>query len=173
MKAAFATWNDRIAPVFDVARHICLVEVEAGHIKAEVPEALTDDTPAHKALRLSELRVGTLVCGAISRPVRSVVEAYGIHVIPFVAGDVREVIQAWVPGLLEPEAFAMPGCGRRRRRGGGGGRQRRRGRGSGSLDAVRDDSCVCPQCGHREPHERGIRCSETQCPACGVRMAAE
>jgi hypothetical protein len=31
-KAAFATWNNRIAPVFDVTRSIQLVETEAGQI---------------------------------------------------------------------------------------------------------------------------------------------
>jgi hypothetical protein len=30
MKAAFAVWNHRIAPVFDFARQILLVEVESG-----------------------------------------------------------------------------------------------------------------------------------------------
>jgi len=38
-------------------------------------------------------------------------------VIPFVAGGLREVIQAWRDGKLNGAAFAMPGCcGRRRQR---------------------------------------------------------
>jgi ABC-type phosphate/phosphonate transport system substrate-binding protein len=49
--------------------------------------------------------------------------ASGIQVKPFVAGDLREVIQAWLSGNLEQDAFAMPGCcghGRGRRIGGNG-----------------------------------------------------
>jgi hypothetical protein len=38
------------------------------------------------------------------------VAAYGIRLIPFVAGDLREVIRAWLGGKLECDAFAMPGC---------------------------------------------------------------
>jgi predicted Fe-Mo cluster-binding NifX family protein len=120
MKTAFAVWNNRIAPVFDTARQIHVVEAESGQIDREMQEPLPDELPVQKALRLAELGVGTLVCGAISKPLHEIVAAYGIQLIPFVAGDLREVIQAWLSGNLERDTFAMPGCcgrGRRRRRG--------------------------------------------------------
>jgi len=120
MKAAFAHWDRRIAPVFDIARRIHVAEAESGQIVAETEEVLEEDMPVRKALRLAELGIGTLVCGAISRPLYKIVAAYGVHVIPFVAGDLNEVIQAWLSGGLEGDDFAMPGCcrrGRRRRRG--------------------------------------------------------
>jgi hypothetical protein len=37
-------------------------------------------------------------------------------VIPFVAGDLREVIEAWMDGDLARDVFSMPGCRRRVRR---------------------------------------------------------
>ena len=118
MIAAFTIWGDRIAPVFDVARLIHLVEAEAGHVISETQESLPDEITPHKALRLAELGVGMLVCGAISRPAYSLVAAYGIHVFPFVAGNLRDVVQAWLSGSLDNDVFAMPGCcGRRHRRG--------------------------------------------------------
>jgi hypothetical protein len=73
MKTAFAAWNNRIAPVFDVARHLHIVETESGRIVKEAREELTDDVPARKALHLAELGIGTLVCGAISRPLQAMV----------------------------------------------------------------------------------------------------
>jgi predicted Fe-Mo cluster-binding NifX family protein len=115
MKTAFAVWNDRIAPVFDVARKIHIVESESGRIVGEAQEELTDDVPARKARHLAELKIGTLVCGAISRPLQEMVSAYGTRVLPFVAGDLREVIAAWLRGRLEQDVFAMPGCGNRGR----------------------------------------------------------
>ena len=118
MKAAFAYWDNRIAPVFDTARQIHVVEVKAGQLASEAPETLSEEMSVQKVLRLVELGVGILVCGAISRPMHEMVVAYGISVVPFVAGDLREVIQAWISGDLECDAFAMPGCcgrGRRRR----------------------------------------------------------
>jgi len=195
MKAAFAGWDNRIAPVFDVVREIHLVEAENGQVLKETKELLADGLPVQKALRLAELGVGTLVCGAISRTLRETVAANGIRIIAFVAGDLREVIQAWLSGSLSPRVFAMPGCRGRFRemgqyreerymnrrggmKGGKGGGQGRGGQGRGGQRGGRfaagaGGSCVCTQCGQREPHERGVPCMERKCPKCGAVMARE
>ena len=119
-KTAFTHWDDRIAPVFDVARQVRVVETESGRIVAEREESLADGPPAQKVSRLAELGVGTLVCGAISRNLREMVVARGIRVVPFVAGDLREIVEAWLNGHLDRDVFAMPGCCRRGRGGGRG-----------------------------------------------------
>lgn len=113
MKAAFSTWNNRIAPVFDVSRMAYIVEAESGDIVDERLEAFQNELPARKILRLVEWRVGTLVCGAISRPMQLILTAQGIRVIPFVAGELHEVIDAWVSGRVETAGFAMPGYDQR------------------------------------------------------------
>jgi len=200
VKAAFAYREERIAPVFDIARQVLLVEVSSGRIVGESTEPLPENAAAQKALRLAELGVGTLVCGAISRPLRDLVSAYGIRVIPFVAGDLREVVQAWRGRALGGGTFAMPGCcgrglggfgGRHttmkeermfgKRRGGAetgsgqgrGGGGRRLGRMGGPQTAGPEGNCFCLQCGHREPHERGTPCYHKVCPKCGGQMGRE
>ncbi len=195
MKAAFACWDNRIAPVFDTAREICVVEVEAKRIVRESQEMLPDAPPVQKVLRLVELNIGTLTCGAISRAMHVLVAAHGIQVVPFVAGDLQEIIRAWLIDGLERDAFAMPGCCalRRRRRlhgmnededemnrqgcsGKGTGQGRRgqgKGRMGGPLSAGAVGTCVCPQCGHSEPHERGVPCTQKQCPKCGAALARQ
>ncbi|MDY0377595.1 MAG: NifB/NifX family molybdenum-iron cluster-binding protein, partial [Desulfobacterales bacterium] len=120
MKTAFTVWNNRIAPVFDVARQIRVVEAECGRVIREDEVVLKEDTAAGKAGELSGLGVNALVCGAISRTMANLVAASGIQVIPFVAGDLREVIDAWIRGGITDGLFVMPGCrGRRRLRGWG------------------------------------------------------
>ena len=101
MKTAFTFWNNRIAPVFDTARQIRVIETESGQIIRETLETMKFDLPVQKALRLSELGITTLVCGAISKPLNEIVTAYGIRVISFVAGELQEVINAWHTGNLE------------------------------------------------------------------------
>jgi predicted Fe-Mo cluster-binding NifX family protein len=125
MRVAFATWNDRIAPVFDVTRRLHVVETAGRRVVRESEESLEDETPAGRAARLAALGVDALVCGAISRPQQALVQAYGVTVVPFVTGELREVVDAWRAGRLGSEAFAMPGCGRGR------GRRFRGGRGWG------------------------------------------
>ena len=185
MKTAFAVWNHRIAPVFDVARQVHIVETESGRIVGEAGETLPNDGGEGKGLRLAGLGVDTLVCGAISRTTQAMVAAYGIRTIPFVAGELREVIRAWLSGALEKEVFAMPGCGGQGQGRGGqgqgrGGQGQGKGRGNrgpgrmgGPKAAGPAGDCVCPKCGRREPHQRGIPCNQRQCPACGAAMARE
>ncbi len=80
-------------------------------------ESLPDGLLFQKIARLSELAVDTLVCGAISRPAHDMITAHDIRVIPFVAGTLDEIIQAFLLNQLQQDRFAMPGCyGRWRRR---------------------------------------------------------
>jgi predicted Fe-Mo cluster-binding NifX family protein len=171
MKTAFSSWNNRIAPVFDVARQVFLVESDAGLIIRETEEAMPPGDLGVKARHLAELGVNTLVCGAISLPLQGLVATYSITVVPFVAGDLREVIQACLEGRIHDEIFAMPGCCRQTRRRGGSGMGEREGHGQcvmgDALEAGSCGICICPNCSHHEPHERGVPCSRKKCPICG------
>lgn len=70
-----------------------------------------------------------------------------------------------------------PGMGRGlRRRGGGRGFGFGGGRGRGlraQPGSGPSGKCVCPSCGHSQPHEPGKPCSEISCPKCGIRMVRE
>jgi predicted Fe-Mo cluster-binding NifX family protein len=110
MKTAFTVWNDRIAPLFDVAGKIHVVESEAGNITAQTSVCLDDPLPALKVRRLADLGVQMLVCGAISRSARNMLTAYGIELAAYINGDLDTVIDAWKNDQLRTEALRMPGC---------------------------------------------------------------
>jgi len=201
MKAAFATWEERIAPVFDVSRTLRVVEVEDDRIVRETRKTIEETAPARKALFLAELGIDTLVCGAISMSFYEQIVSHEIRIISFVSGEFRKVVTAWMEGALNTDAFAMPGCCGRRRRGSGtsgtmimegfgmkgrgrggtgrgGGRAQGRavrsgGRMGGPKAAGPAGDCVCPVCGQRDHHEPGIPCIQRKCPKCGSAMTRE
>jgi predicted Fe-Mo cluster-binding NifX family protein len=123
MRVAIPIFGQRVAPVFDWCRRIAVVDTDAVE-QAERREAdLAGVMPFHRPDRLADLGVEVLLCGGISPSVAQLVEAHGIRVVPWVAGDVDAVLAEFLAGRLPSERFMMPGCP-----GGGGGRRRRRGR---------------------------------------------
>ncbi len=116
MRTAFPYWQSRLAPVFDTARKLRLVESASATITGQADETLPDVHPSLNILRLVELNVDTLVCGAISTPLRQMATVHGITVVPFIAGELEDIISSWVTGRLETGSYAMPGCRRGRGR---------------------------------------------------------
>lgn len=106
LRIAVHHWRGRIAPVFDVGG--CVVMLEDGtHERGECE--LLRPQPLQLAEDLHAQGVGTLICGAVSRPMQEALAARDIRVIGFVAGDLERVIAAWRSGELD-DTFAMPGC---------------------------------------------------------------
>lgn len=124
MKLALATWNGRISPVFDVSRHVVVMEAKDGKVMNRQEYDLEPVEPYAKVIRLTELGIDTLICGAVSRPLADMIVARGIKLVSFMAGETDQVAEAYLAGSLLNTVFAMPGCCGRRRgfRGPGGGR---------------------------------------------------
>ena len=59
----------------------------------------------------------------------------------------------------------VPGTGRGMDRGGGRGRMGGNRPGSGPVG-----DCICPSCGQRIPHQRGVPCYSANCSKCGTKM---
>lgn len=149
-------WQHRIAPVFDIGGEILVLGNGAG---AREEHLLQCSQPLHRAEELRALKVGTLICGAISRPMAEALAARGITVVGFVAGDLDRVVAAWELGRLD-ETFAMPGC-----RGVGRGRAAGEHRAAGfgprraetPVPVVPEDAPDAGPCGQRRRARRGGR----------------
>ncbi|RLB00963.1 MAG: hypothetical protein DRG83_10810 [Deltaproteobacteria bacterium] len=61
--------------------------------------------------------------------------------------------------------------------GGGFGKGQGRGRGGGQGRGFGGrgpgGTCVCPACGEKVPHQRGVPCPQVKCPKCGASMVRE
>lgn len=186
MIIAISIWNDRIAPVFDVARRLRLLTIENGRITTttEVPSA--EESLQARATQLLQCQVRTLICGAISRELESMIADSGIHLIPFTAGEATAVAHNWLSGqLLKSDHYLMPGCCRRHKnrihaaRCGHGEEQNRMalsrnsnseigGHGHpGGAKAKISGARFCGHCGYRESSYCSSPCHPGQCPRCG------
>ncbi len=100
--------------MFDVSRKVRLLEVRNGSVVSAGDQSLPEEDPDSKLRRLAALGADTLICGAISRKVREMALARGFTLIPFVAGEVESVTEAWLNGTLNQAVYRMPGCRVRR-----------------------------------------------------------
>jgi len=110
MIVAIPVWSDQVSTVFDFARHILLVELNAGNEIGRSEHPLQEGPPIFRAKKLSRFGVEVLICGAISRPLARIVASHGIEIIPFVSGTVNDVLNAYLSGRLADSHFCLPGC---------------------------------------------------------------
>lgn len=117
-RTAIAAWQGFVATTLDFARTFLLVDVVDGQVKAKREIRLTNASPQAIARSLTTAGAQAVICGAVSAPLWTAVEARGIRLIPFVHGDVEEVIQGCLEGTLTDKRFLMaggrPGPSRRR-----------------------------------------------------------
>ena len=121
MTLALAVWKNRISPVFDSSHTLLLVDIKNGMVTNKRIVPLRAGLPLPRVKEVLNLGIQVLICGAISSEFSSMFEAFGISVVPFVAGDADHVIESYLNNTLSGSNFKMPGCGnqrRRRRRGG-------------------------------------------------------
>jgi predicted Fe-Mo cluster-binding NifX family protein len=114
MKVALTVWENRISPLFDCARMLLIVDVADQTETVRYFEPFQCESPSSRATKLSDLNVKVLICGAVSDVFANVIETNGIRIIPFVAGAVDEVIDAYLTGAISSPKFQMPGCGTER-----------------------------------------------------------
>ena len=110
--------DNRIAPVFDVARELLLVNVDNGTV-VQQELLILPKVAREKMVKLVDLGVNALLCGAISKELNNSTMQCGIEVISFLSGDVKMILNAWLADSLNNMEFSMPGCRRREGRGNG------------------------------------------------------
>ena len=111
MKVALTVWENRISPVFDCAQVLLVVDINDRMATGRRFEPFRYESPFSRAAKLSDLKIEVLICGAVSDLFANMIETYGIRIIPFVAGAVDEVLDAYLTGDISSSKFKMPGCG--------------------------------------------------------------
>jgi len=117
MRVALTAWENRISPLFDCAGMLLIVDIVDRKKTGRYFEPFHCESPFSRASKLSALEIEVLICGAVSNLFANIIETHGIRIIPFVAGTVDEVLDAYLTGGLCDSKFRMPGCKTRQDRG--------------------------------------------------------
>lgn len=107
-------WEQRISPVFDTARSLMIFDSSSDAELKSMVIPFGECGFFRRIEILTEHDVKLLICGAISRVMLDHLLRNRIQVIPWITGDVNEVLAAYEQGLLSHPRFMMPGCRCRR-----------------------------------------------------------
>jgi predicted Fe-Mo cluster-binding NifX family protein len=114
---AVSVLDKRLAPVFDVSQNVRIFEIEENGTRLIGNLSFKDRDIFSRARMLAEEKVDLLVCGAISYYSEKILNSSGVDVLPFICGEVDEVVDALARDNLTENRFRMPGCQMRKRRG--------------------------------------------------------
>ena len=126
MKLAISIWNDFVSNAFDFAENILIVEYDVDQEVCRSRISFENKSYPQRICRLKSLKVDVLICGAVTRSLAEMVKASEIELLPYVTGNIDDVLEAFNSGQLSQSDFTMPGCWPGARRGFGRGCQRGR-----------------------------------------------
>lgn len=109
MRIAVPVWNDRVSPVFDVAKAIRVVDFSDGAAVSSTDHTIENE---RRAEAVAKLGIDVLICAAISIPLEATLWISGVEVIPDTCGAVEEIIEAFSQGDRTLQRFCSPGNGR-------------------------------------------------------------
>ncbi len=111
MKLAITVWGERVSPVFDSARTLLIAHIKNRKVTTVSFEPFDARMEAGPADKLNLLDVKVLICGAISKNDSALIESRNIRLVPFISGDVNQILELFARGNSLIPRFLMPGCG--------------------------------------------------------------
>jgi predicted Fe-Mo cluster-binding NifX family protein len=122
MRLAIPEFKGRVSPVFDCCRRLLVIDTLKKGPDRIASVDWSELECVKRPARLREMGIKILLCGGISTRLAREIEAGGVYIVPWISGEVGEIIDAYFNGRLPDPQLTMPGC--RRGRFGGQGRDR-------------------------------------------------
>jgi predicted Fe-Mo cluster-binding NifX family protein len=111
MAIALAASQNHIATVFDSADSFVIIDAGAQEIMKV--ETLPPELTAMQMIKtLRDMKITVLLCGAISSYSQHMIETADILVIPFLKGDLKDIVAGFFSNRLNEPTFYLPGCHR-------------------------------------------------------------
>lgn len=107
MRVCLATFGERMAALLENASELRFYEARNGEVISQGFSPMPMGGPRSVAEVLRTAGVDRLLCGAVSEQYAEYLSRAGIELGPWIAGDVQQVLDAWMSNQLRN--VAMPG----------------------------------------------------------------
>ncbi len=114
MRIAVPVWEDKVSPVLDTTSRLLIYEVKDSRTESCYEACLDEQAFPRRCLRIQNMGIDVLICGAVSSPFLRMLMASGIKIIDGISGNPKDVIAAYFEGTLDHTRFLMPGFKRKR-----------------------------------------------------------
>ena len=109
VRVAIPIFRSRVSPVFDSSTRVMLVDIEHNK-EIERSEIYLDElSMTERVTILQKLKVKTIICSGISDMLQNMLQSVKINLITGVAGEIDQVVAAYLSKRLNEPQFHMPG----------------------------------------------------------------
>ena len=108
-KVAIPIFQNRVSPVLDSCIHMLVVDINQSSEMERENIFLGDMYLTERCSILKKLGVGVVICGGISETFAKMLKRFNTRLINGIAGDVDQVLLAFMDDHLDNPEFYMPG----------------------------------------------------------------
>lgn len=108
-KIAIPTFQNRVSPVLDSCNHILLVDIVDNAEQDRETVFMGACTLADRCSTLVKMGISIVICGGVSETLANMIKGSDILLINGIAGDIDDVITAYLENRLQLPVFYMPG----------------------------------------------------------------
>ncbi len=109
IRIAFPIKDKYLATVLDFSSSLLVVDIENGQVKKKHETDFNYVLLPLRANKLKDLKVNTIICGAVSNSLSMMIWHLGINIINGITGNVDQVIDAYINERLYEPKYLMPG----------------------------------------------------------------
>ncbi len=109
VRVAIPIFRSRVSPVFDSCTRVIVVDTEHNQEIERSEIHLNGLSLIERVSVLQKSRVKTIICGAISDMFQNMLQNIKIYLIIGIAGEVDQVVGAYLSERLNDPQFYMPG----------------------------------------------------------------
>ena len=108
-KVAIPIFHNRVSPVLDSCTHMLVVDIDQSSEMERENVFLDDMSLTERCSIFKKLGVRVVICGGISETFAKMLKGFNTRLINGIAGDVDQVLSAFMDDHLDNPEFYMPG----------------------------------------------------------------